>query len=159
MPIVESILRDNVLQADGTRNVTERHTDHKGGVHDVTYRCPVGIDPQLVMEERAAKLGAQIDARDAAEVVARDFALPYTKFQFRQRYTLDEQKAIDDFNATFESNAQLTAEQKAEIRTALENFKASGGVYLNDPATISGVQMHEDLGLIAVGRAAEILNG
>lgn len=159
MPIVDSILRDNVLQVDGTRNVTERHTDHRGGVHDVSYRCPADINPQLVLEERAIKLGAEIDAREAAEAIAHNFTLPLTKFQFRQRFTPAEQQAIDEFNTTFESSGLLSAAQKSAIRTNLENFRASEGVYLNDPATIAGVNMYEALGLIEVGRAVEILNG
>ena len=85
MPIVESTMRSNTLQADGTRNVTERHTDNSGRTYDITYVCPVGVDPALVMQARAGKLGAVVDARDAAEALAHDFSLPLTKFQFRQR--------------------------------------------------------------------------
>ena len=41
----------------------------------------------------------------------------------------------------------------------LEDYKAASEVRLSDPATIAAVQMYEGLGLIAYGRAVEVLNG
>lgn len=65
--------------------------------------------------------------------------------------------AIDEFNAGYATNPLLTAEQKAALRVTLEDYRAAQNILPTDSGTIRGVQMYEALGLIAVGRAAEVL--
>jgi hypothetical protein len=81
-----------------------------------------------------------------------------TKLEFRRKLTDAERPYIDEFNATFESNGLLTVEQKRAIRSGLEDYKVAQEVNLDDPQTQAMVQLYEALGLIAAGRATEILS-
>lgn len=70
-----------------------------------------------------------------------------TKLQFMDRFTDEEMEAI-----------YTAAEESVQVEIWLERFKLASEVDLDDPRTISGVQALESAGLIAEGRAAEILN-
>ena len=112
------------------------------------------------MTDRAVRLSAELLAREAASLEASSGELPLTKYQFRQRFTFPERVAIDQFNGgSYLSSELLTVEQKMAMTTMLEDYKAASEVRLSDPATIAAVQMYEGLGLIAYGRAVEVLNG
>lgn len=157
MPILSSQIVSSTLQQDGGYSVVEQHTDHTGRTYPVAYTAPAGMDIYAVLAERAERLGAEIDARAAVVAEASQFEIPLTKLQFRQRFTPAERIMIDAFNASFESSELLTAEQKATLRTLLEDFRAAEDIRLSDNGTILGVQMYEQMGLIAAGRAAEVL--
>jgi len=157
--IIQSMHTEGATQADGRVFVTERHLLSDGRTVEFEYLADDTINRDAVMTARATRIAAQIAARDAANGIAAEGSAPLTKYQFRQLFTYPERIAIDAFNLSFESNAQLTAEQKAAIRTNLADFAASSAVHLSNPQTMAGVQMYEALGLIAPGRAAEIING
>lgn len=157
--ITNSTTTDGAVQQDGRIRTRETHLLSDGRDFVFEYDRAVGVDANTVMALRAARINAEMAAREAAEIEANSGEIPLTKYQFRQRFTSAERMAIDGFNSTFETNGALTTEQKASIRTALEDLAASQAVYLTNASTIAGVQMYEALGLIAVGRAAEILNG
>lgn len=146
-------------QTDGRRYVRETHTLDDGKTVDFDYLADDTIDPSTVLAARAARLNAEIAAQDSALLIANNGALPLTKLQFRRLFTSAEQKAIDRFNVQFESHPGLSEDQKDEIRSGLQNYKAAQDVNLGDLATVAAVQMYEALGLIALGRALEILNG
>lgn len=76
-----------------------------------------------------------------------------THLEFRRRFTQAERIAVDNYA----SNTSLTAAQKATFCTLLEDMRVASGINLDDPGTIMGVKYLEQCGLIAVGRAAEIL--
>jgi len=59
MPILQSTFTSTV-QADGSRSVHERHMDHNGKTYDIQYFAPESMDVDLVLSERAARLGAEI---------------------------------------------------------------------------------------------------
>lgn len=80
-----------------------------------------------------------------------------THHEFRCRFTAGEQELIDEFNATFEAHPGLTAEQKRKVRTGLKNFEAASVVVLSDTAIPTMLGLYTLLGLLAEGRAAEIL--
>ncbi len=82
-----------------------------------------------------------------------------TKLLFRRLFTNEEQKAIDRFNFMFESHPLLTDAQKDDVRTGLENYKAAGSVNLDDSDTAAVLGLYTALGILAAGRAQEILNG
>lgn len=82
-----------------------------------------------------------------------------TKLAFRRLFTTAERQAIDEFNATFSTNPMLTDEQRRHVRTANADFAEAQDVDLADADTIAGVWLYAALGLIAAGRAEEILNG
>jgi hypothetical protein len=84
-------------------------------------------------------------------------AVMITHLEFRRRFTADEQELVDEFNATFETNGLLTVAQKRKVRTGLKNFEAASGVVLSDPDIPAMLAMYEALGILASGRAAEIL--
>lgn len=156
--VVSSTYSAGAAQADGRFDVTERHLLSDGRDVAFNYRAEANVDPTVVMTARAVRVQDQINANEAAVLASAAGSVPLTKYQFRQRFTYAERLAVDAFNAGFEGNAGLTAEQKAAIRTNLNDFAASGAVYLDNPATAAGVQLYETLGLIAAGRAAEILS-
>lgn len=154
MPIIESVIVTATPQANGSRSVLERHTDHQGRTYDVPYFAAPDLDIEQVLSLRAANIGREIDAREAAAAEAAGFRIPLTKYEFRQRFTPAERAACDAFNAGFEAHPALSAEQKSDIRTGLEDFRAVSEV---DPVlAMPMLAMYEALGLLAPGRAAEI---
>lgn len=56
MAIATSAVIADQLQADGRRYVTERHTDHLGAHHDVTYLAESGANAQTPLSARAAQI-------------------------------------------------------------------------------------------------------
>lgn len=158
--IVSSTYTTGHLQADGRRYIKERHLLDDGRSVDFEYLADAQINPVMVMTERAARLSAELQAQEASSAEAANGVIPLTKYQFRQRFTFPERVAIDQFNGgVYLVSDALTAEQKASITMMLEDYKAATEVRLSDPATIAAVQMYEGLGLIAYGRAVEVLNG
>ncbi len=86
-----------------------------------------------------------------------DFGTIITRAAFRARFTQAEKIGIelaglDDPSATVEVRSQAAA-----IRTYQKDVDAAEYIDLADPATAGGVQALEDAGLLAAGRAAEIL--
>jgi len=69
-----------------------------------------------------------------------------TRVEFTERMTLAEQAAIYE-----------AAETSPLVRVFVERLRMSEHVGLDDPRTIEGINALEAAGLIAVGRAAEIL--
>lgn len=69
-----------------------------------------------------------------------------TKLEYMNRFTDAELAAI-----------YTAAKAVVEIEIWLEKFKATTEIDLSDPRTVSGVQALEGAGLIAAGRAQEIL--
>lgn len=157
--VTNSTTLTGAVQADGRVRTHETHLLSDGREFTFDYDREPGTDPDAVLTARAARINAEMAAREAADIEAANGEIPLTKYQFRQRFTHTERMAIDAFNATFEANGDLTAEQKGAIRTALADLDASQAVSLTNTSTIAGVQMYEALELLAEGRAAEILNG
>jgi hypothetical protein len=53
----------------------------------------------------------------------------------------------------------ITTEQKALLRTLHYDFQIADDILLQHPLTIQGVTLLEQAGIIAPGRAAQILSG
>ncbi len=82
-----------------------------------------------------------------------------TRTAFRQRFTQAEKvgielAALDDPAAPMAQRALAAA-----VRSSQADVQASTFINLDDPATRSGVQQLEAAGLLAAGRAAQILDG
>jgi len=82
-----------------------------------------------------------------------------TNLAFDLRFTLEERVAIelasiDDPTADMETRAQ-----KAALRVSQERSKKAMFTDLDDPVTRGGVDYMEQVGLLATGRAVEILDG
>lgn len=85
-----------------------------------------------------------------------DWAVPaspkLTRLEFRWRYTLAEQVAIDAA-----TNGHADATVRATLRVLSASLAEATEIDVTDPRTQQGVQYHASLGLIAPERVAEIL--
>lgn len=72
----------------------------------------------------------------------------FTKLEYLRLFTSAERIAIRD-----------AAKQSPELEDYLEMLKLSDEINTGDPDTIAAVTMLELVGLIAAGRAQEVLNG
>ena len=156
MAIVSSTYTESAPQADGRRYVRERHTDDAGRVYD--YEWLGSQDAQPVVDARAAVLTAQLQARADAEAAVAGTLLPLTKLQFRELFTSGERMGIDALNAGFEAHPALTTEQKAAIRTGLEDYRMAENIRRPFDARVQQMLgMYVALGLLTADRAAEIV--
>ena len=125
------------------------------GIYDVAP------DPQGGQGVQALNREAPDFAREEWNPAVLDFftkqTATLTHLEFRRRFTAAEQEAIDEFNALFESHPALTTEQKRKVRTGLKNFESANGVTLTDSDIPGMLGLYTALGLLAPGRAAEIL--
>lgn len=71
-----------------------------------------------------------------------------TKLQYMNRFTDEELAGI-----------YAAAKSVVQVEIWLEKFKLASEIDLDDQRTVAGVQALEASGLIAAGRAAEILSG
>lgn len=78
-----------------------------------------------------------------------------TKYEFRKLFTLQERITCDNI-----SSATTVPEQdRAAIATFMKDLDASGAVFLTDnPDVSAGLNMLEQIGILAPGRAARILS-
>lgn len=75
------------------------------------------------------------------------------KYEFRKLFTLNERVAIDNV----QYNPNIPAQYKAILLTINKDLEVSSEVQLYNPDVINGVGLLEQIGLIAPGRAAQIL--
>lgn len=76
-----------------------------------------------------------------------------TKLAFRRMFTQAERVAFDNY----ETNSSLTDAQRAVLRTFTKDLEAAQEVTLNDAELIAGLQYLEGCGILAAGRASEII--
>lgn len=94
---------------------------------------------------------AEVDLAVADYIAAQQSTI--TKFQFRKLFTFNERVGLDNFS----SNPSIPAQYKAALVTMFKDLDSSGAVVMNSADVIQGVTMLEQLGLIAAGRAAQVL--
>jgi hypothetical protein len=82
-----------------------------------------------------------------------------SKLEFRRLFPDTERPYVDEFNATFESSTLLTADQKRDIRSGLEDFKAASSINLDDASISQILSLYVALGLITKTEMETILNG
>jgi hypothetical protein len=153
--IVESTYTEGPAQVDGRRYVKERHVDDAG--ESFEYEWLGDQNAQVVVDARAVRLNTLLAERAAAEAVVSGTRLPLTKYQFRQLFGA-KQVAVDAFNATYESNAQLSEQQKALIRTGLKNFEASTAVVRPFVADVLGMlALYVALGILTQAESDAIV--
>lgn len=153
--IVESTYTEGPTQVDGRRYVKERHVDDTGESFEFEWLGDQGA--QSVLVARASRLNVLLAERAAAEALVSGTRLPLTKYQFRQLFGA-KQVAVDAFNATYESNAQLSDQQKALIRTGLKNFEASTAVVRPFVADVIGMlALYVALGLLTQAESDAIV--
>lgn len=76
-----------------------------------------------------------------------------TKLEYRNLFTLAERIAIDNFAV----NPALTDTQKATLASVHNDFSFADVIDLDNTFAIQGTELLEQYGLIAAGRAAQIL--
>ena len=86
-------------------------------------------------------------------------AMSWTKLAFERKFTDVEWAAAQDFNAGFEAIPQLSDDQKLKIRRGLNDYKIATEISSVDQGTVTLLGLYEAFGVIAAGRAQEILNG
>jgi hypothetical protein len=147
--ILSSTFTTGVAQVDGRVDVTETHTLDDGRKIQFEYRAEAGVDPALVMAARAERVADDLAARDAAAAVVLQSTLPVDQIDWMRRFTLTERIGI-----------RAAAKTDPIVEDAIELLKvAKNGVATTDPDTLQALAYFEQTGLIAAGRAAEILNG
>lgn len=77
-----------------------------------------------------------------------------TRFAFRMLFTADERMAIDDI-----FDAAGVEVGRRRIRTFMADLQSLVDVDLDHPWLVAGVRLLEQRGIIAVGRADQILAG
>lgn len=156
--IISSEIISDIPQIDGRRDITELHLYSDGATQVINYLADADLDIQYIASQRAININLELDRKEKELAEAMNFEVPLYKAEFRDLFTATEQILIDNFNASYQDNPNLSAEQKAGILSALAYYADAGRVYLSHPKTIAFVQMYEALGLIGAGRASEILN-
>lgn len=105
-------------QGDGRQFVHERHVVAGGPTIDREYLWDGTLDPQLVMEERAKLIEAELLAREAARLAVVGTEVPWTKYEFLDRFNSLERCAI-----------RRLARTDDNVLDFIEMLNASGGVY------------------------------
>lgn len=144
-------------EANGVVFVTEKHIFEDGDSHLYSYQTAPTSDLILAMDLRRQNMNAAIVAKELAEAEAMNFEIPITKREFRDKFSQSEQEAIDEFNATYQSSPNLTAQQKRTIQTALARHSEIDKIYMSAPATIAVVNLFQQLGILSAERAAQVL--
>lgn len=105
-------------QVDGRQFVHERHVVAGGPTIDREYLWDGMLDPQLVMEERAKLIEAELLAREAGRLAVVGTEVPWTKYEFLGRFNSLERCAI-----------RRLARTDDNVLDFIEMLNASGGVY------------------------------
>ena len=150
MPIVTSTYQANPPDAEGRMFIVERHTDHTGKEHMITYTCDPGLDPENIMQLRANRIGAEIDKAEAEALIASggEMVKAWSQVTYWKLFTPDEYAACRDLALTNNTADYL-----------LTVLKATPVIYANDPALLQGLDFFTAYGCLTVGRKEEILNG
>lgn len=144
MPIVQSVIVAINEQVDGRAYVTEEHTHTNGYTYTVEYLAAQNVDRIAVMQARAQRIGADIDAREAIEAAAMNYEIPLSRLDILTRISDDEFAAME-------------STQHPTMRRGWAMFQSAQLIYRGDIRTQQMFALAEALGIIAQGRAAEIL--
>jgi hypothetical protein len=144
-------------QQDGSRYVTEVHVDSEGKSYQYVYACPVNVNAQDVMEQRALLISEQLAAKERAVMLVQGTLVPFTKLEFRMCFTYQERKILDRFHKEFENSLLLSDEQKDDIRTGLEDYKVAEDIArpFNEQVT-QMLETYVALGFLTSARMLEI---
>lgn len=103
---------------------------------------------------------ADFDHTELVEGAAPAYAGPWriTRLAFRNRFTTTEKATMEIAGLDNAAAPMLQRQQAAVLRAYMADVAASTFVDLQRPDTRSGVQQLEAIGLIAAGRATQILD-
>ena len=121
----------------------------------IVYPDDIALFSNVEVDKEAGKVYAEYTGKKSlvAHVKPAPKPVPISKLSFRRRLTMEERVAIDNF----EADTNLDAAEKATTHTLIKDFETAGEIALTDPDVLSGLQYLESVGLLAKGRADEIL--
>lgn len=150
---------DDNEQPNGGRFVTERHVDTLGRtIVFGPYLLTQGMDPAVIMAERAQRLNAQFAAQAAETNEAAVGRIPWTKLEFRNLLGSATEQAMDEFMATFESNTMLDTPTKRAVRTGFARWREAS--YIERPLrpeVLAMLDLFIALGLMSAQQKATIV--
>ncbi len=141
--ITSSTFTFGQAQFDGRVPVLETHTTSDGRVMAYEWLSDGTLDPQMVLDERAAVINQVLAAREAARVAVSGTDVPWTKHEFLSRFTMSERIAI-----------RARAKTDDIVVDFMEMLSASGGVFRTLAAP--GVAYLKQVGILTAERAAVI---
>lgn len=92
--LTSSTFTEGVVQEDGRRYINELHIEQDGRAFVYEWLSDGTLDPQLVLEERAAVINSTLAAREAARVAVVGTEVPISKHDFLDRFAPAERIAI-----------------------------------------------------------------
>ena len=131
---------------DSQGRATGTATDDYTGP-DAWAEAPEGFDPELLSEY-------MLD--DGVVVLVPNSRI--TRLAFRSRFTLPEKVALELASADNPAGLLAERQQAATLRAYLADVAAATYIDLQRADTRAGVQQLEALGLLAAGRALQILD-
>lgn len=143
--IVQSQIIESTLQADGSFNVHERHTDQNGKTYNIVYNAPGDWNQEEVMAARAANLSAELERRAALAAEAMNFAIPLTHYEFMERIPQEKRIAIRAARTT-----------NPVIEDFLDLLEKAGDVIPTHPKVQAGLAYLVSLGFLTEQEAEEI---
>lgn len=155
--IVDSWFEEGPPQEDGRRFVKETHVDDKGS--SFTYEWLGGQDADTILSLRASELNILLEKQKEASLLVYGTKLPLTKYQFRQLFTQSERIAVDSFEVSFESMAEIDGDIKSLIRSGFKDFNTAQDVarpFL--PDVLQMLDLFEMLGVLTTERKAQIVS-
>jgi hypothetical protein len=118
------------------------HAIGDGSVYtDIVWDSGAALPSQTTLDQWIA-------SNPVATVVA------VTKYEFRKLFTLPERMAVD----SAPTNTAIPANYRAMLYTFMKDLELSQEVQLTNSDVMQGVGFLEQLGLLAPGRAAQILS-
>jgi hypothetical protein len=150
MPIISSIYQAEPPDALDRIAIVERHVDHTGHEHMISYICDSGLDPENIMNLRAVRIGAEVDKAEAEKLAALGgvAAKSWTQVNFWKLFLVTEYAAC-----------KTMAETDPTADYLITLLKAASVIHADDPSLMVGLKYFTTIGCLAAGRAEEILNG
>lgn len=153
MPYYAQINGDSICTA-----VTETHSELSAASNIIAIE---GLNSELLGKlydaEASASAGAPVFVDAPAQPLG-DSPRRITKLAFRNRFTKAEKAGIE-FAALDDPTAPISQRQQAAaLRAELKDQEQATFIDLDDEGTRTGVLTLEAVGLIAAGRAVEILD-
>ncbi len=148
------------INLDGTPGeVIELSDDTTIIAADLTFNAPpVAADGQFIVFDHAARAWSLTDIEPEQITPPSEPSRVITVLAFRQRFTMAEKTTIELASLDNPAAPDEQRQQAAALRAYLGDLAVATFVDLARADTIAGVQRLESFGVLAAGRAEEILS-
>lgn len=143
--IITSAYRLDHPQANGLVPVIETHNDSSGEVYSFEYLANPSHDYQRTLDERAARINAELETKSLAVSESLNGILPITKLEFLARFTGAERIAV-----------RTAAKTDGVIEDFMELLKITDVIHPNHPMAQQGLSYLVSLGILTTERAEVI---